>query len=141
MQNVNSSYWSTIISAITLIVAIVSPVLVTILNNRHNTKLKNLELKYEKYISYYQKQETVFNKFINYASKRLEANYQSERVEYIHCYNELFLYTPEKYWKDFEELNNLIISREKDDATEKLSSVSKTLGEILRESDQLFPKL
>lgn len=141
MQNTNNSYWSIVISAITLIVAIISPVLVTILNNLHNTKIKNLELKYEKYISYYQKQEDVFNKFIDYASKQLEANYQSERVEYIHCYNELFLYTPEKYWKDFEELNRLIISRNKDDATKKLSSVSKTLGEILRESDQLFPRL
>lgn len=141
MQNANSSYWSTIISAITLVVAIISPVLVTVLNNLHGTKLKKLELKCEKYISYYQKQETVFSKFIDYASKQLEANYQSERVEYIHCYNELFLYTPEKYWKDFEELNRLIISRSKDGATQKLSSVSKTLGEILQESDQLFPKL
>lgn len=141
MQSPTSFNWSVVISGITLIVAILSPVLVTIMNNLHNTKIRKLELGYEKQLSYYQKQASIFNEFIKFSSKQIESNYQSERIEYMHFYNELFLYTPENYWKDFEELNALIVSRNKHEATQKLSSISKMLGKILQESDQSFPKL
>ena len=141
MSGTNTFDWQMTISAITLIVAIVSPVLVTIINNFHATEIRKLELRYEKQFSYYNKQQDVFNTFLEFASKQLETNYQSERIEYIRSYHELFLYTPEKYWKDFEELNNSFLSRDKSIAQSNLSSVTKILGKILQESDLAFPKL
>lgn len=141
MSGTNTFDWQMTISAITLIVAIVSPVLVTIINNFHATKIRKLELRYEKQFSYYNKQQDVFNTFLVFASKQLETNYQSERIEYIRSYHELFLYTPEKYWKDFEELNNSLLLRDKSIAQSNLSSVTKILGKILQESDLAFPKL
>lgn len=48
MLNSNNFDWSYVISGITLVVAIVSPVLVTILNNYHNSKIRKLELDYQK---------------------------------------------------------------------------------------------
>lgn len=141
MPETNTFDYSFVISAITLIVAIFSPVLVTVLNNIHSTKIKKIELKYEKQFSYYQKQQDVFNTFLKFASKQIESNYSGKKIEYIRSYHELLLYTPEECWEDFKPLHDAIISRNTTVATSKLSSVTKTLGRILQESDRKFPKL
>ena len=131
----------TVFSAITLLVAIISPLLCSISNNIHSTKIKKLELSYEKQISYYNKQQSVFSSFLEFTSKQLETDYKTEKIEYIHAYHELLLYTPEKYWNNFESLYNYILKRDKTNATAELSSVTKILGKILRESERALPKL
>jgi hypothetical protein len=141
MLNSNNFDWSYVISGITLVVAIVSPVLVTILNNYHNSKIRKLELDYQKQLSYYQKQEAVFSSFLESASKQINADYQSERVEYMQSYNHLFLYSPEEYWEQFKKLNEAVIKRDKDESTKLLSSTAVSLGKILQESALMFPKL
>lgn len=140
MQTLNTGQLELAISAITLCVAIICPVLVTILNNFHATHMKKLKLKYENQISYYQKQQSVFNRFLEFASKQLEANYQSERTEYIRSYHELVLYVPSEYWEQLSSLHDSLLNR-KNDSSEKLLAVTQTLGRILQESDRLFPKL
>lgn len=91
METLNTNHLELALSAITLCVAIVCPVLVTIINSIHSTQIRKLELKYDKQLSYYQKQQSVFNHFLEFASKQLETNYPSEKIEYIRSYHELFL--------------------------------------------------
>ena len=141
MLNSNNFDWSYVISGITLVVAIVSPVLVTILNNYHNSKIRKLELDYQNQLSYYQKQESVFNSFLESASKQINHDYPSERNEYMQSYNQLFLYSPEEYWEQFKKLNEAVIKRDKDESTKLLSSTAVSLGKILQESALMFPKL
>lgn len=141
MLNSNNFDWSYVISGITLVVAIVSPVIVTILNNYHNSKIRKLELHYKKQLSYYQKQESVFSSFLESASKQIVADYQSEKVEYMRYYNQLFLYAPEEYWEQFKKLNESVVNRNKDESEKLLSSTAISLGKILQESDLMFPKL
>lgn len=133
--------WNLVISSITLIVAIISPVLVTIVNNIHSTKIRKLELRYKKQNSYYTKQQSIFENYLNAISKQLESNYESERIEYIRCYHELFLYVPDCYWQDIEDLHKLILNRDKKGATALLNKVTKSLGKVLQESDRKFPEL
>ena len=71
MLNSNNFNLSYVVSGITLIVAIISPVIVTMLNNYHNSKIRKLELYYQKQLSYYQKQESVFSSFLESASKQI----------------------------------------------------------------------
>lgn len=132
--------WNIAITAITLIVAIISPVIVAIVNNAHNTKIRKLELKYKSKTSYFQNQQSVFDNYILYVSKQIEANYQSERTEYIHYYGELFMYVPECYWKEIEALDKHIQSRDKQNAKYQLVKITKILGKILQESDPKFLK-
>lgn len=107
MQTLNAGHLELAISAITLCVAIICPVLVTILNNFHATHMRKLELKYEKQFSYYRKQQSVFNRFLEFASKQLESNYQSERTEYLRSYHEQC-----KAYLEFRE-ERILISRER----------------------------
>lgn len=141
MLSLKTQNLSIIIPAITLMVSIVSPVIVALINNVHNSHMKRMELKYEKLSSYYEKQQEVFSNFLSSVSRQIESNYQSQRIEYIRCYNELFLYTPSKYWDEFQKLNELILSRNTSEAKVKLSSVAKTLGKILQISEKQFPKI
>lgn len=140
MQSLNSDHLELAISAVTLCVAIICPVLVTIVNSVHSTHIRKLELKYEKQLSYYQKQQSVFTCFLEFASKQLETNYQSERIEYIRSYHELVLYVPSKYWRQLSSLHESLLNR-RNGSSEKLLAVTQTLGKILQESEQLFPKL
>lgn len=141
MLNSNNFNWSYVVSGITLIVAIISPVIVTILNNYHNSKIRKLELYYQKQLSYYQKQESVFSSFLESASKQVVADYQSEKVEYMRYYNQLFLYTPEEYWEQFKKLNESVVNRNKGESEKLLFSTAVSLGKILQESALMFPKL
>lgn len=133
--------WNTVVPQITLAVAIISPVVVAIVNNAHNSKIRRLELKYEKQTSYFHNQQSIFDNYVLYASKQIEADYQSERTEYMRYYGELFMYVPECYWNELETLHKYIQNRDKQNAKVQLINVTKTLGKTLQESDLKFPKL
>lgn len=133
--------WNTVVPQITLAVAIISPVVVAIVNNAHNSKIRRLELKYEKQTSYFHNQQSIFDNYVLYASKQIEADYQSERTEYMRYYGELFMYVPESYWKELEKLNRYIQEKNKQASMQQLITVTKILGKILQESDLKFPKL
>ena len=111
------------------------------LNNYHNSKIRKLELYYQKQLSYYQKQESVFSSFLESASKQVVADYQSEKVEYMRYYNQLFLYTPEEYWEQFKKLNESVVNRNKGESEKLLFSTAVSLGKILQESALMLPKL
>lgn len=85
MQTLNTGHLELAISAITLCVAIICPVLVTILNNFHATHMRKLELKYEKQFSYYRKQQSVFNRFLGicFQTIRIKLSEQSEQNTYV----------------------------------------------------------
>lgn len=140
-MNAENFDWNNAIPAITLIVAIVSPIMVAIMNNIHNTKIRKLELKYKKQTSYFQKQQSVFDNYILYASKQIDTNYQSEHIEYIRYYGEMFMYVPEYHWGELETLHKYIQNKDKKNANQQLIKVTKILGLVLRESDLRFPKL
>lgn len=141
MNNSNTINWSIIIPAITLIVSIVSPVLVCIINNIHNTKIHKMDLNFQNKTSYIQKQQEVFDSFLKYTSKRINKYCTSSVVEeYTRLYNVVFLYTPSKYWKEFQKLDGMIASTNTIVLEKQLNCVAMILAEILRESDRKHPK-
>lgn len=140
-MNFENFDWNTAIASITLVVAIISPVVVAVLNNIHNTKIKRLELKYQKQTSYFHNQQSAFDNFVLYASKQIHSDYQSERIEYMRYYGEMFMYVPECYWHELEILHKHIQSKDKQNAKQQFEKVTKILGKVLQESDLKFPKL
>lgn len=135
MSNTNILNPAAIISAITLVVAIISPVIVTILNNLHSVKMRKLELNHEKKLKYFQKQQEVFNNFLQATSCQIETDYTTSRTEFIRAYSELMLYIPDIYWDKFNDIYNFVDKRDKASAIKELSSVTKILGKILQEAD------
>ena len=97
--------------------------------------MRKLELNHEKKLKYFQKQQEVFNNFLQATSCQIETNYQTSRTEFIRAYNELMLYIPDIYWDKFNNLYNFVDKRNKASAIKELSSVTKILGKILQEAD------
>lgn len=130
-----------IISGITLVVAVTTPFLANIVANIHDTKIKKLNLRFQKQSSYFQKQQNLFSAFISSASHYIESAYPSDKTDFVHLSNEILLYTPEYVWDDIQKLCDLIHSRESKKATAQLTVVTKLLGKVLEESNQQFPQL
>ena len=129
--------WSATAAWIALVVAIVAPVFTARLNNYFQLKMKEFDFKFSKQAEYYQYQKECFEKFIKYASKQIESDYKSERIDFCECFHEMLIYLPEDRWDEAKTLYDLIINR-KPDAHEKLYSFTKILASQLQESWQEF---
>lgn len=129
--------WSATAAWIALVVAIAAPVFTTRLNNYFQFKMKELDFKFSKQTEYYQYQKVCFEKFIKFASKQIESDYKSERVEFCECFHEMLIYLPSNSWDEAKSLYDSIVNR-KADAREKLYSFTQILASQLRESWQQF---
>lgn len=118
MENVN---WSVIISGIALLAAILSPVITTIINNIHETKMSNRR--------YYQEHRAeVIENFIRYAGAINELTGRDfDFREYGKCSKEIYLYIPEELWSTVDEIDKYIIACEYDKISDKLSDFCKAL--------------
>lgn len=129
--------WSATAAWIALVVAIVAPVFTARLNNYFQLKMKELDFKFFKQTEYYQYQKVCFEKFIKFASKQIESNYKSERIDFCECFHEMLIYLPDNSWDEAKSLYDSIVNR-KSDAREKLYSFTQTLASQLQESWQQF---
>lgn len=129
--------WSATAAWIALIVAIAAPVFTARLNNYFQLKMKELDFKFSKQTEYYQYQKVCFEKFIKFASKQIESDYKSERVEFCECFHEMLIYLPCNSWDEAKPLYDSIVNR-KADAREKLYSFTQILASQLKESWQQF---
>ena len=129
--------WSATAAWIALVVAIAAPVFTARLNNDFQLKMKELDFKFSKKTEYYQYQKVCFEKFIKFASKQIESDYKSERIEFCECFHEMLIYLPGNSWDEAKSLYDSIVNR-KADAREKLYSFTQILALQLQESWQQF---
>lgn len=129
--------WNAVASWIALAVAIVTPAVTAYLNNRFQSKMKELDFQYSKQSEYYQYQKTCFENFIKFASKQIESDYKHEKIEFCECFHEMLIYLPKNNWDEAKSLYDSVINR-KSDSREKLFSFTKTLALQLQESWKQF---
>ena len=117
--------WGAKASWIALIVAIISPAITTYLNNRFQLKAKSIDYEFSKQSEYYQYQKNCYENFIKFASKQIETDYKSERIEFCECFHKMLLYLPKSNWDEAKTLYESITNRNPD-ALEKLYCFTKT---------------
>ncbi len=119
----SSDYWSAIISGIALVAAVVSPVITALVNNKHQLQLKNIE-----YYSHHR--ATAIENYIYIVGQIC-----SETVcePYLSTYGriskEIYLYLPQTFWKEIDDIDNLIQNQKFRDASSLLSELCKRLNE------------
>lgn len=97
-----------------------------------------MEQNYSKQSSYYEKQRICIESFLSLASKQIETDYESERIEFCKCFHELLLYLPKEDWEQVKDLYESIESRNKN-SNQKLYDATEILALRLQESSQKFP--
>lgn len=101
MPNTNTTDWGAIATWIALAVAIISPIITTIISNKHQTKLKHLQII----------ENHGLNVIDNYITLSAEAIINKNiSNEYEISYAKIFLYAPKRIHPDIIKLNNEIYS-------------------------------
>lgn len=101
--------------------AIVAPVITTWINNRHQYRMKKLEMVQEERIRAIQEYAESCSNYIAH-----QKGY--EKTEYSKSYGKIFLYADKKHWKSIQSIHRDIAEGHLQDASEKLASVCQSLA-------------
>lgn len=124
MTSTNSIDWSATASWIALTVAIVSPIITTIISNHHQAKMKHLEIIEKRGLD-------VIENYLAITSREILTTGISE--PYQKSYAQIFLYAPSSIHPALEEINTLIYKPvngmfpDKEKCTTLLIKISKAL--------------
>lgn len=110
-----------IVACITAISAIFAPIITAVVNNRHQLKMKQIELYEENRIA-------TINQYVSTVSCYLNRPSTNELVEMSGVLNSIYLYVPKKIWKDISNLNMLIENNQLDKARQILPDISQKLS-------------
>lgn len=103
-MSLESLNWSAVISGIALIVAIISPVVTTILNNRHQDKMWIRD-------NFSRHKTEVIENYVKSTGTVLKKATTDTLADYGNCYGEIFFYTPESVWPLIEKIDKAIVYR------------------------------
>ena len=120
------------VSVIIALCAIISPILTSLINNRHQLKLKKLELEQqhlEKTVSYYR---SIFEQYLKSCSKHLEDLSVFNHTEYTECYLTALLYAPQSIVEEMKLLNTQIMSRNYREAPKTAETLTRHISEWLQ---------
>lgn len=117
----------TVLSAITLVVAIISPVVVACVNNRHQTKIRKIDFYLEHRArvieQYLSALGEITHGIIGHSESFKKAGKNSA---------EMYLYVPEKHWDILDKIESLISQRTFSDANaQELCILSRELCKAL----------
>lgn len=113
--------WSTIISGVTLLAAIFSPVITAIINNRYAAKKQRAEF-------YDMHRAKAIENYIHAAGKAVKHSDINAVHEFGEVTSEIYFYTPESLWPMLDKLDELISSGAIDPAREQLRQICKSLA-------------
>lgn len=124
MPSANNIDWSATAAWIALAVAIISPVITTIISNHHQARMKHLEIIEKRGLD-------IIENYLAITSREILTTGISE--PYQKSYAQIFLYAPKSIHSDLEELNTLIYNPidgmfpDKEKCTALLIKISKAL--------------
>lgn len=110
-----------IVALITAVSAIASPVVTAVINNRHEYKMRKLELIQNQKIK-------AIQGYTTNCSNYLSSNSNRTREEYYKSYGEIFLYVNKHNWKIIESLHSEIENGSWDSALKNLRIVCQSLS-------------
>lgn len=116
-----------ILSTITLVVAIVSPVIVACVNNHHQTKIRKIDF-------YLQHRALVIEQYLSALGEITHGrtSYEESFIEAGKSSAEMYLYVPKKHWDILDKIESLISQRTFSGADSKeLCLLSRELCKVL----------
>ena len=112
--------------------AVVAPVLTALINNRHNRKMRLLELQHEKYKETVVYQRKLIETYLQKTAKCIESKTNDQTNEYAESFGAVSLYLPDEQRKTVVALDKAIYKNEWDVAHEKFIAMLPELTTILQ---------
>ena len=120
--------------SITAIVAILAPILVAIINNHHQYRLKKMELEQKSYEQSVLHKREIFEKFLSAFNKACQLRTGEAVSEYSSCYSLVYIYLPKPVR---EELGLINLHIAKGNWTEALKYVDRISMDVAEEMNKL----
>lgn len=120
------------ISVIVALAAIISPIFTTIINNRHQSKLKKMELNQKQFESTVLYKRTIFENYLRSAGKCItQANHESFR-EYGEYYLIALMYAPESINLKMLQAHNFMAKYKWEEAARVYEELSPMIYSMLQ---------
>lgn len=125
---VNSTFdWSATAAWIALAIAIISPIITSIINNKHATKIKKMDFDFST-------RSKMISEYVEITSREILKSGVSD--DYRKIFSQIFLYVPKSTWNDIEKLNSLMLNgkesskifADKNECTAMLINICKKLN-------------
>jgi len=113
--------WAIFISATTAVVAILAPTLGAVVNNRHQLKMKSIELYQERRIK-------AFENYLRCTGSRLQFGDNNDEKNYGSASGEIMLYLPENLRQSVFDLDSVIGVESNDKAKIRFNAVANELA-------------
>lgn len=114
-------WFSQAVAVILLIASIISPIVTTLINNKHQLKLKKLEI-------FEIQKRNVLEEFIACSSKRMTGSFSpSQLSDFYNSLNKLYI-----YFSNIPETANSLISLSDEKFTNELTNIVVTLGKQIK---------
>lgn len=120
------------ITAIVALIALISPIITTLLNNRHQLKIRKLELEQKQSENSVLYKRNIFENYVSSLSK-LTANPTNESLsEYGKCYSLAYMYLPESIQGDMSKINGIVMIRDWDSIPPLLENMIPKIHKVLQ---------
>ena len=103
------------------IAAILAPVFTCLINNRHQYKMRKLEIIQEQ-------KSKVIHEYAEACSNYMTDSHKNAQVEYYKSYGKIYLYANKKHWRAIESIHTDIENGNFKLASEKLTNVCQALS-------------
>lgn len=117
------------ISVILALVSLLSPIIVTALNNYHQLKIKHLDFLYGQKFR-------VIEQYVNATGQYLAYSSPENYVAYNEAKGMVYLYTPTQLWATIDELDKIIFRPDKEKSEELFRIICKELSKSLEKANK-----
>lgn len=131
--------WSATAAWIALAISIISPAITTILANRHQLKLRKLDI-HEKHTDAYTSARSIaIENFISNVGKCLAYPELSSVEKCGEHFFQVYAYVPQSLWTSLDNLYETINNKRWAEARPLFNEISKSLACLLKEESPQFP--
>lgn len=136
--------WSATAAWIALVISIVGtfigPIITAIINNRHQLKLRKLDIKQRSVETYETRRHEAINTFLSEVGDCV--TYSTCGTPGLSCgkaYFNVYKYVPADMWPELDQLYDKLIRRGATDEVQRFQAIAHRLSEILKESPRVTP--
>lgn len=120
------------ISAIIAIAAVVSPILTTLINNHHQARLRKIELKQKHFEETVIYQRKIFENYLRAAGRCAGYNDGKASQDYHESYFLAFMYVPDTFKPQMQEINQYFYRGDLEAANIKLEQLIPNLQAYMK---------
>ena len=140
VSETNTIDWNATAAWIALAVSIITPAISLLLNNIHQRKMKETELKNALIIKQYDEMKNVIIEYHKCVSTKLHMISAGATSEYELAYRKLFLFVPSVHWETLEKFSKTLLSNsDSDSIQEQYLEITEILASLLQDMQKQIP--